>query len=133
MAIDVKQVIRTLVTGNTGVTDLTINGKCTKCGECCGYILPVTQNEINTIAEYVISHNIKPQKQMLVMESRLACPYFNGKKCVIYEARPYICKAFYCNRMPNNEEAKKMTDEKRVATNMWKIAEDIEKRRCKND
>ena len=109
------------------IVDNSICGKCSKCGECCSNILPVCQEELETIAEYVIDHNIKPQTQMLVMQSRLACPYYDGKKCLIYEVRPLICREFYCYKKPTIEMAMKFKQDKHQVIDMWKFARDIEK------
>lgn len=109
------------------VIDFSCNGKCSCCGECCSCFLPVTQNEINVIQKYIIEHKIRPQKQLLVMENKLTCPYYNGKKCLIYEVRPLICKEFYCYKEPDIETARKMTKEKRITVNMWAVAQEIDK------
>lgn len=77
----------------------------------------------------MLANNIKPQKQILVMMNRLSCPYFDGKKCLIYEVRPNICQEFYCYKKPDIETAKRFKKEKRVTVNMWGIAEEIEKQR----
>ena len=108
------------------IKDCSINGKCSKCGECCSNILPVCQEELYTIASYVIEHKIRPQKQLLVMQNKLMCPYFNGEKCLIYEVRPLICKEFYCYKKPTIEMAMKFKEEY-VPIDMWKFAEDIDK------
>ena len=71
--------------------DLTRNGKCIKCGECCGIILPLTIEDIKNIKKYVLNNNIKIQKHILVMQQKLMCPYYTGDKekgCAIYDARP---------------------------------------------
>ena len=34
---------------NNGTYDLTCNGECTQCGNCCSNILPMTEDEITTI------------------------------------------------------------------------------------
>lgn len=66
---------------------------------------------------------------MLVMQNRLCCPYYNGKKCLIYEVRPLICKEFYCNKKMDIETAKKFKDKEYIPVNMWDIAKEIEKQR----
>lgn len=109
--------------------DLTCNGKCTKCGECCSNILPISQNEMNIIKKYVIENDIKPAKSLLVMQQKMMCPYFNGKKCLIYEARPWICKEFYCNKMPAMYKSNDFLKEKRYTINMWNFANEVEKQR----
>lgn len=114
---------------NFKIIDNTICGKCSRCGECCSNFLPISQNELDIIQEYVIKNNIKPCKQNLIMKQQLTCPYYDGKKCLIYEVRPLICKVFYCNKMPDYQETKELQKDKRIPVNMWKIAEEIEKER----
>lgn len=123
----ITEIIRNIAEGNVKITDNSICGNCSKCGECCTNFLPVTQKEIDEIQKYVIKNNIRPQKQMLIMQNRLSCPYYDGKKCLIYKARPLICKEFYCYKKISIESAKKMVAEKRITVNMWGIAEEIDK------
>lgn len=123
----ITEIIRNIAEGNVKITDNSICGNCSKCGECCTNFLPVTQKEIYEIQKYVIKNNIRPQKQMLIMQNRLSCPYYDGKKCLIYKARPLICKEFYCYKKISIESAKKMVAEKRIMVNMWGIAEEIDK------
>lgn len=114
----------------------TCNGKCTKCGECCGIILPIDQEDAEKIQDYVIKNKIFPQKQMMVMKNKLQCPYYTGNKekgCAIYEARPKICKYYKCDKNPKNmdiEELKKMKDT--IPVDMWGFAMAIEKQMLKN-
>ena len=107
------------------IKNCSVNGKCSKCGECCSNILPVCQEELYTIANYVIEHKIRPQKHLLVMQNKLMCPYFNGSKCLIYEVRPLICREFYCYKKPDIETCLKFKGEY-VTIDMWKFAEDID-------
>ena len=123
----ITEIIRDIVEGNVKITDNSICGNCSKCGECCTNFLPVTQKEINEIQKYVIENKIRPQTQILVMQNRLSCPYYNGKKCLIYEVRPLICREFYCYSKVNTESARKLMTEKRTTVNMWAIAEEIDK------
>ena len=126
---NIGEIYKNIVEGNVEITDNTICGKCSKCGECCSCFLPICQEELDIIQEYIIKNNIKPQTQMLVMQNRLCCPYYNGKKCLIYEVRPLICKEFYCNKKMDIETAKKFKDKEYVSVNMWEIAKEIEKQR----
>lgn len=126
---NIGEIYKNIVEGNVEITDNTICGKCSKCGECCSCFLPICQEELDIIQEYVIKNNIKPQTQMLVMQNRLCCPYYNGKKCLIYEVRPLICKEFYCNKKMDIETAKKFKDKEYISVNMWEIAKEIEKQR----
>ena len=111
--------------------DNSICGKCSCCGECCSNILPINQEEANIIKNYVIENNIKPQKQMIIMQNRLCCPYYDGKKCLIYEVRPLICKLFYCYKKPSIEEGIEFVKGNYIAIDMWSMADDIEKMRKK--
>ena len=36
-----------------GIIDLTCNGECTQCGQCCSNLLPMTDEEIATIHKYI--------------------------------------------------------------------------------
>lgn len=122
-----KEIVEHIVKNDIKITDNSCCGNCSKCGECCTNFLPVTQKEIEIIQEYVISNKIRPQKQMLVMQNRLTCPYYNGKKCLIYEVRPLICKEFYCYKEPSIETSKEFVENKFVVVDMWTVAEDIDK------
>ena len=97
---------------------------------CPSNFLPISQEELNIIQKYVIENNIKPQTEVLVMENRLACPYWNHK-CLIYEVRPLICKEFYCNKKMDAETFEKFKDKKIIPVDMWAIAKEIEKQRKK--
>ena len=124
-----KEILKTTLEGNIQIADNSVCGQCSKCGECCSNILPVSQEEVNEIQKYVIKNNIKPQMQMLVMQNRLACPYYDGKKCLIYEVRPLICKEFYCYKKPDIDMARKFNKEEHVTVDMWSVAKEIEKTR----
>ena len=123
----ISEIIDTMIKQNVKIIDNSVCGKCSKCGECCSNFLPVSQSEIDTIQKYVIEHKIRPQKQMLVMQNRLSCPYYDGKKCLIYEVRPLICKEFYCYKKPDIEMAKKFMKEEHFPVDMWGIANEIDK------
>lgn len=124
---NLQELIEHIAKGDLKITDNSCCGKCSKCGECCTNILPITQEEIDTIAKYVIKNKIRPQSHMLVMQNRLTCPYYNGKKCLIYEVRPLICKEFYCYKKPSAELVEKIMKEKFVTVDMWEIAKEIDK------
>lgn len=108
--------------------DLTCNGKCTKCGECCSSLLPLTTKDIERIKRYVKKNNIKIQKHILIMQSKLMCPYYTGNKekgCNIYEARPSICRFYQCNKKQASiEEIKELSGA--IPMNMWEVAESFE-------
>ena len=123
--------MKQLLHGKGKITDNSICGHCSKCGECCTCFLPVTQEELNQVQYYVLRNNIKPQKQMLIMQNRLTCPYYDSKKCLIYEVRPIICKEFYCYKKPSLESLQRYGQnlDKYKTVNMWDFAEFVEKQR----
>ena len=88
---------------NNGTYDLTDNGKCTQCGNCCGNLLPMTSKEIETIHKYIKKYNIKEHRHILPLAEPtidMTCPFLNdskpNEKCDIYEVRPHICREFIC-------------------------------------
>lgn len=88
-----------------GTFDLTCNGKCTGCGGCCSNILPITEDEIRTIRNYIKRYNIKEQKRLLPTVNPnldMTCPFLDNSKkcdkCMIYEVRPRICRDFICDQ-----------------------------------
>lgn len=124
-----KEVIRkTIEEGYIGV-DNTCNGKCSKCGECCGSVLPLGQEDADKMQEYIFKHNITTTKHILVMSNTLKCPYYTGKSekgCSIYEARPKICRFYKCDlRGMSLEEFKKMKEA--IPIDMWAFAKAVEK------
>ena len=80
------------------------DGKCSSCGECCGSApYPFTLEDIKRVKDYVIKHNIKPHEILNEDTIDMTCAMFDSKtkKCMVYEARPEICKQFtcdYCNK-----------------------------------
>lgn len=87
-----------------GCFDLTENGKCTACGNCCSNILPMSEREIKEIKLYIKKHKIKEQKHIIapmVNAIDMTCPFLDDSKklkCTIYEARPHICRCFICSK-----------------------------------
>lgn len=122
-----SEILTHIVKHDVKITDNSICGDCSRCGECCTNFLPVSQSDIDRLSKYVIENKIRPQKQMLIMQQRLTCPYYDGKKCLVYEVRPMICKEFYCYKKPTGEMAKKFENEKMVTVNMWELATAIDK------
>lgn len=92
------------------ITDYTIDGKCSKCGDCCSNILPMSLKEIVVIEKYVKKHKIK-RKRLNVLTNNtqiVRCPFVDltgkEKKCMIYPVRPNICRIFMCNSIPKTEQ-----------------------------
>ena len=109
--------------------DFTCNGICSKCGECCGVILPLDQEDVDKISEYVLENKIHSIAATLILENKLQCPYYTGNKekgCAIYPARPKICKFYKCDKKGISlEEINEM--QKAVPVDMWKLAKDLDK------
>lgn len=109
--------------------DFTCNGVCSKCGECCGTILPIDQQDLDKITKYVLENKIHSNSTVLIMQSKLQCPYYTGNKtkgCAIYEARPKICRYYKCDKKNiTKEEIIAMKDA--VACDMWRIAKELDK------
>lgn len=87
-----------------GTYNLTQNGKCTGCGNCCSNLLPMTDEEIEVIRKYIKRFHIKEQKINLPLAEPmldLMCPFLDNskkcEKCTIYEVRPHICRQFSCD------------------------------------
>lgn len=87
-----------------GVYNMTENGKCTGCGNCCSNILPMTDKEIEAIRRYIKKHHIKECKHRIPLAKPvldMTCPFLNTdkktEKCTIYSVRPNICRKFSCD------------------------------------
>lgn len=125
-----KDIIKmTIEEGYLGVNN-TCNGKCSKCGECCGAILPLDQEDVDTIAKYVLENKIHSTKKILVMQNKLQCPYYTGNKekgCSIYTARPKICRYYKCDKKGASiEEINSMKNA--IPVYMWKLSKELDKK-----
>ena len=111
-----------------GVYDFTEDGKCSQCGACCSDLLPISENEYRKIKRYIKKHNIKEQKHIVPAllaeqpEFDLTCPFLNmnkkNEKCVIYDARPAICRFFVCNDPNGAKNHPELYEEERVLVSM---------------
>lgn len=75
----------------SGVYDLTENGKCTQCGECCGNCLPMTKKEISIIKDYIKVHKVAEQLHTVGLREPafdMTCPFLDITKDK--ENAPYI-------------------------------------------
>lgn len=84
------------------IVDKTINHKCSMCGGCCSFVIPLTKKEVSEVKEYVIKHNIKPEPHKYedkpdTFDSR--CCFLDRKtmKCKIQEVKPFVCRDFKCD------------------------------------
>lgn len=84
--------------------DLTDNGRCTQCGECCTNRLPISDKDIAAIRKYIRMHHIRPVNHVPAVLAGptldLVCPFLDhtrqDRKCLIYPVRPLICRLFTC-------------------------------------
>lgn len=84
------------------VTDYTIDGKCSNCGQCCSNLLPMSDAEIRRIMDYLKKNPVKEQFQRALVsinQTDMTCPFRDNvnRKCLIYSVRPAICREFMCN------------------------------------
>lgn len=93
-----------VIAGNyfeTNVVDYTENGKCSQCGSCCTALLPMTDKEIRRLKAYVRKNKIRPRRKNFVTSETIdfTCPFRDEteRKCLVYKARPEICRQFICN------------------------------------
>ena len=105
------------------VVDLTVDGRCSNCGECCSNFLPINYQEVVRIKKYIKEKNIQEcVRQVSVGWGRkvndpCACPFRDDKNkcCTIYPVRPAICRDFQCNKpkeelLKNRKEAHMRSD-----------------------
>lgn len=84
-----------------GVYNFTKDGKCTKCGNCCTALLPMTKEELKTIQRYVKRKHIKiVEHKDKDVQFDITCPFRNDELriCTVYEVRPQICRDFKCDK-----------------------------------
>lgn len=90
---------------NDGTYNLTCNGICTGCGECCSNLLPMTDREKKIIENYIKKNKIKPNTMVVAPIKTpvldMTCPFLDNRKtcdkCTIYEVRPKVCRDFICD------------------------------------
>ena len=101
--------------------DHTNKGECSRCGECCSTFLPVTEQDISAIKEYIKANNIQPCYHGTGAELDTYCPFLDNKKsCMIYEVRPLICRFFKCSRKHLPQRKQKAFINKNMRyVNLW--------------
>ena len=108
----------------SGAMDMTRDGECVGCGECCSNLLPLTPTDITRIRRYVAKNGIKPASHVLAPLAMkagsptvdLVCPFMDparpaGQKCAIYPVRPTVCRHFICSPSHRGEAEKAFMDE----------------------
>lgn len=87
------------------IPDYSTNGKCSRCGRCCSNLLSMTIEDVHRIRDYLRMHNVVPAPPARPNKFRNipfdSCPFCDLSRketaCMIYEARPTICRKFLCN------------------------------------
>jgi len=93
-----------------GVTDFTVDGKCSGCGQCCSDLLPLSRAEIDRIHRYIRSHNVREHHHSVIAVGfDFTCPFRDNVKrvCSIYSVRPGICREFKCDYDPRRIQTNK--------------------------
>ena len=79
---------------------------CTACGNCCRHsVVAVTRQEIETIARHLEIEPAEAERLYtdrdpdapagrILRNSPEGCVFFDGRLCLIYEARPDVCRGF---------------------------------------
>ena len=81
----------------------TWRGSCDGCGECCGRFLPLTEGDIARLESYVRKKRIKPTPRSFESGGEtfvsFNCSFLGyDKMCMVYEARPAICRVYRCDQ-----------------------------------
>jgi Fe-S-cluster containining protein len=58
------------------------------CRECCSECVPVSDAEMARVLFYANEHDLVPS------EDPAMCPWYQGGRCSVYEARPIVCRIF---------------------------------------
>ena len=112
----------TLHNMHEGCYNYTINGECSKCGQCCSTLLPLKSSEVEKLKNIIKTRNLKPHGQPRVLSVNptfdLTCPFLtDDHKCSIYYDRPFICRIFKCDTRPSISDIA-MIDEPMEPTNL---------------
>ena len=104
--------------GSNIIRNFTKKGKCSRCGQCCSNLLPLSNDEAERLKSLADKKN---QKQI-----RTSCPFLTEAfSCSIYQIRPLICKTFKCNiKEPSYKVSRIFAKEKRELVDVWTLIQD---------
>lgn len=72
-------------------------GKCSKCMSCCTDFIPLTQEDIFRIKNYMKTHPVERNVMTDASGNYLVlCPFLSESGCQIYPVRPEVCRGFSC-------------------------------------
>lgn len=109
--------------------DMSRNGRCSRCGQCCPSVVCVSDAELARLAER--AKTVKPVIDLAGTTGAAIyarCPFLIRRKglpafCQAYEDRPRICRAFSCSKN-NQENAERYIGdggEPEPAVNLWNL------------
>lgn len=113
---------------------------CKRCGGCCG---PITwfEPERIVVQEYCKKYNIeykewrenleqvekKMEEGNILVEEDFKCPFIKENQCIIYPARPLICRLQgSSSELPCSNSSSKPDLSRQVVDNMWRAYHKIE-------
>lgn len=79
------------------VSNLSCDGKCSRCMQCCTDFIPLTHQDIRRIKKYMSNHNV--DRNICTDECgnyMVLCPFLSDSGCQIYPVRPEVCRGFCC-------------------------------------
>ena len=107
------------------ITDFTVDGKCSHCGQCCGNFLMLSEAEIAKIHRYMTAHKLKEHKHLYPTSmpvSDMTCPFLDDSKeknkCDLQDVKPAICRAFICSDTDGANKHKELYKQIRREVNM---------------
>lgn len=85
--------------------DFTVDGICSHCGNCCSYLIPVSEQELKVMKETADRIQFRPSLPEGENVIHLHCPFLyktaaEKQECAVYENRPAICRHFLCSQSP---------------------------------
>ena len=57
------------------INNYTCNGQCSNCGQCCGDILHLSNQEIKRIDDYLKTHKVEETPRCIIYEYDNTCPF----------------------------------------------------------
>ncbi|MGL5176122.1 MAG: YkgJ family cysteine cluster protein [Cetobacterium sp.] len=101
-----------------GSVNLSPDGNCNSCNECCSILSPVSPKELQVLKRLFTRKIEKNYYKHLIHYKGEGipsiCPFscYETKKCLIYSLRPTVCKKYHCNpdyaKIPTAEDFKNM-------------------------
>jgi len=70
------------------------------CDLCCAECVPCSESELVGVLLYANEHGIRPQVERPEM-----CPWYQGGRCAVWEARPLMCHLF--GHLPDMQQCPK--------------------------